>query len=188
MKKILFYSIFIPYIIFSQENINLNLFSGFTYFEESSYSTTSEKIKSSVLPFIALLSTVGLNVGIREGIYRNNYQDNWWGTVNGALTLGLAGEIIGYGIAYGIYKTSNESFNEIYTLWGPILGFATGITMSFFSPFKEAFRENTFLYYSFPTLFAIGLTYVIIDIWIGKEDKPRKLQSNALLNFNYNNK
>jgi len=116
------------------------------------------------------LADVAINVGMREIIYKNNHQDNWWGTVNGAFTLGFGGTIIGSGISYAIYKISDEKFDKIYVIFGSILGLAGGVTTAFFSPFKEAFRENVFLYYSFPTLFAAGLIGVIIDNLVEKNE------------------
>jgi hypothetical protein len=125
---------------------------------------------------------MGLSIGMREGVYKNNYSANWWGTVNGVFALGLAGELIGAGIPYLIYKISDGKFSKNNILWGALLGLAGGVTMAFFPPFKEAFRENTFLYYSFPGLFTTACTIAIFDIWFGKKNNtPRKVNSNALM-------
>ena len=185
MKKIMIFFFLVPYLIFSQETISFDLYTGLSYSEETNYIEPKDKIIASIIPFCVLMGSVGINIGMREGIYRNNYQDNWWGTVNGVFTLGLAGTLIGTGISYGIYRITNESFNEINVLWGTFLGLAGGITMAFFSPFKQAFRENAFLYYSFPVLFSAGLTYVIIDIWFGKGNAPRNQRSSALMQFHF---
>jgi hypothetical protein len=183
MKRIAVLFLLMPYLAFSQEYRGFNLYAGSPYSDEGSYSDTGNKVTSTLLPVFALLGTVGLNVGMREGVYRNHYQDNWLGTVNGAFTLGLAGTLIGTGISYGIYKLTNERFDRMNVLWGTFLGLAGGVTAAFFPPFKQAFRENAFLYYTFPVLFTAGLTYVIIDIWFGKGSVPRKQSANALMRF-----
>jgi hypothetical protein len=125
-----------------------SLFTKYPYFEDEEINKPKDKLLTSLFPFTVLLASVALNVGMREGIYRNNQQDNWWGTVNGALTLGLAGAITGAGISYGIYIISDENFDEINILLGAFLGWAGGITMAFFPPFKQEFRENPYLYYT----------------------------------------
>ena len=185
MKRIIVFFIFVPYFIFAQENIDFGLYNDFSYSDESNYIDTNDKIKNSLLPFFVLVGSVGLNIGMREGIYRNNYQDNWWGTVNGVLTLGLAGTLIGTGISYGIYKITNERFDKMNILWGTFLGLAGGVTMAFFYPFNQVFRENAILYYSYPALFAAGLTFVIIDIWFGEGNTQRNQISNALMKFHF---
>lgn len=185
MKKVVIL-LFLPYIIFSQQNISFNLFNEYSYLNEDYEDKSESKYINSLLPFSVLLADIAINVGMREKVYRNNHQDNWWGTVNGALTLGLGGTIVGYGISYGIYKIADEKFDEVYTVFGVVLGLAGGVTAAFFSPFKEAFRENVFLYYTYPTLFAAGLTYVIIDILSGKQLSGNNKKRNYNVQVNSN--
>ena len=189
MKKLLFL-FFVPYMIFSQENRFFNSFTEYSYFkeneeyEEYEEYDTKEKLLKSLLPFTVILLTGGINIGMREGRYKNNYQDNWWGTVNGAFTLGLVGTMIGYGISYGINNISDGKFGEMGILFGILFGLAGGVTMAFLPPFKNAFRENSFLYYSYPVLFGTGLTFIILDIWIGKNKKPNsQLKQFSLIKF-----
>jgi hypothetical protein len=172
-KKILIL-IFLPQILFSQESQNFNLSNEYSNFSENNDIEPKDRFLSSLFPFTVLLADVAINIGMREGIYKNNHQDNWWGTVNGALTLGLGGTIIFGSISYGIFKITDGKFDEKDVIISTLLGLAGGVTMAFFPPFKQAFRENAFLYYSYPTLFGVALGYVIIDIWIGKNNEEKK--------------
>jgi hypothetical protein len=185
MKKIIIFFLLIPYLSFSQENMVFDLFTEYSYFENEETIKPDDKLLKSLFPFTVLLGSVALNVGMREGIYRNNPENNWWGIVNGAFTLGLTGTIIGTGISYGIYKISNENFDKMNVLWGTFLGLAGGITMAFFPPFKQAFRENPYLYYTFPVLLGAGLTFVIVDIWVGKGNTSKRQKDNILVELNF---
>ncbi|MDR0320037.1 MAG: hypothetical protein LBI28_00900 [Treponema sp.] len=187
MKKIILLLIFCPYIIFSQEHYNLNLFEGYSDISNNEEIGTKNNYLASLGAFTVLLADVAINVGMREGIYRNNYQDNWWGTVNGALTLGLGGTIIVGCISYGIFKISDGKFNENGVFISTFLGLAGGVTMAFFPPFYQAFRENAYLYYTYPTLFAIGMIFVIIDIWTNKERNLnlRVTQNSLIFQFSF---
>ena len=138
---------------------------------EEGQATISDNIIATAFTFGLIALTVGFNVWMREGVYANNHSNNWWGTVNGAFSLGLAGMVAGYGISYLAHIISNRRFDEMHTLSGAVIGMVCGIALAFFPPFRLAFRENAFLYYSFPALMVIGFLGVGFDIWFGDRER-----------------
>ena len=169
--RIIILFLFLPTLIYTQESIKYD----FSKYTENTENEKNEKLSSKITTSLFFLgmaaTTVGFNVWMREGVYKNNYSGNWWGTVNGALTLGLTGTVLGYGFSSFLFVISNGKFEEKNYLLCTIIGLTVGIVSAFLPPFYQAFRENKYLYYTFPALMSAGFISGAVDVWLRKERK-----------------